>query len=315
MNDLIECRKLNADNLEDLRELFVACGKSVSKSDLSRKYSTESFENEYVGYLAYDKLEQKAVAFYGVLPVIAEFKGEQVRVAQSADTVTHPNYRKRGLFIKLALLTVDLCKSLNIKVLFGIPNENSLHGFVKHLDWEIKDYYLVYEKKIFTLPINYFLHKYRLFTKLYYHYTRLLKRIIFGNDVFFSELERTAEEFQIRDSELYHKYKIGPGVYEVSNADFKLLFSVHKYIKLGSGHGLNNTPLSIRRKLIFFAVLSGSHKIVFQQLSEGVPNSVIEFLMSGVTPQRGLPLIQKNIDGDKKYDSKLMVRFLDFDTF
>jgi GNAT superfamily N-acetyltransferase len=315
MSDLIEYVKLEHDRLKDLSKLFLDCGKGGNIEDLNRKYATSNFENEFVGYLAYDPLANKAVAFYGVLPVIAVIHGERVHVAQSADTVTHPDYRKRGLFIKLALLTFELCERLEIKVLFGIPNENSLHGFIKHLNWEIKDYYQVYEKKVLTLPMNFVLHKFGVFLKLYYRYTNFLQKIFFEKGEFFTKSDLKSEGFYILNNEFYQKYKMGSGIYDVSLSENNLLLSVHKYIKLGEVYGSCNNLVSLKRRLVLFAILSGSHKIVFQQLSSSAVHPAIEYLMLDIAPRKGLPLIQRNLNGNAIYNEKLIVKFLDFDTF
>ena len=53
------------------------------------------------------------------------------------DTMTHPNYRNRGLFIKLANLTYDHAfKEFGSLKLIGIPGSNSYHGFVNKLHWK-----------------------------------------------------------------------------------------------------------------------------------------------------------------------------------
>ncbi len=53
------------------------------------------------------------------------------------DTMTHPDYRNRGLFIKLANMTYDFVEKKEGAALFiGIPGSNSFYGFVKKLGWD-----------------------------------------------------------------------------------------------------------------------------------------------------------------------------------
>ena len=77
------------------------------------------------------------IAFYGVIPCFLKFGGEIIVSAQSADTMTHPEHRNKGLFAELALTTFQLCRELNIRFLFGFPNQNSFPGFVNKLGWQV----------------------------------------------------------------------------------------------------------------------------------------------------------------------------------
>jgi hypothetical protein len=51
--------------------------------------------------------------------------------AQSADTMTHPAFRNRGLFVKLAGMTVDLCRRTQIAFAFWFPQPAFITGFCK----------------------------------------------------------------------------------------------------------------------------------------------------------------------------------------
>jgi hypothetical protein len=52
------------------------------------------------------------------------YNGKVIPAAQSADTMTHPNYRSKGLFGQLSKLTFELCRELGIRLIFGFPNQN-----------------------------------------------------------------------------------------------------------------------------------------------------------------------------------------------
>ena len=80
--------------------------------------------------------EDRLVAFYTVMPVRLRLGGEAVLAAQSMDTMTHPDYRGRGLFLKLAKACYDLAASIGVEVLYGFPNDNSYPGFIRRLNWD-----------------------------------------------------------------------------------------------------------------------------------------------------------------------------------
>jgi GNAT superfamily N-acetyltransferase len=128
--------RFSVDKLNDLVYLHMAVyDKLLSRDFLLKKYNTAFTVVTYVGYLAYDQTDLP-VAFYGVLPCFIEHGGRLTLAAQSADTMTHPAHRNKGLFVALAELTYNLCRTEGIRLVFGFPNQNSLPGFINKLGWE-----------------------------------------------------------------------------------------------------------------------------------------------------------------------------------
>ncbi len=78
----------------------------------------------------------RAAGFYTAWPVRLRLGKETVLGAQSMDTMTHPDYRGRGLFIKLAQACYDLAASKGYEVFYGFPNQNSYSGFIRRLNWD-----------------------------------------------------------------------------------------------------------------------------------------------------------------------------------
>jgi GNAT superfamily N-acetyltransferase len=72
---------------------------------------------------------------YATVPVRMQVGKGTVRTALSLDTMTHPRYRKQGIFIALAKAVYEEIRSKDVKLVYGFPNENSIHGFLKHLDF------------------------------------------------------------------------------------------------------------------------------------------------------------------------------------
>jgi predicted acetyltransferase len=99
------------------------------------KYDTSAFGLKNVGYFAVSENDEPA-AFYGVFPMRLKYGNKEYLVAQSGDTMTAPNHRGKGLFIELAKMTYELAKNQNVAFVFGFPNENSLPGFQRKLDWQ-----------------------------------------------------------------------------------------------------------------------------------------------------------------------------------
>ena len=72
---------------------------------------------------------------YSLWPINLKIMGKTVFGAQSMDTMSHPNYRGQGIFTFLAKECYSIAKERGIRVLYGFPNQNSYHGFVRKLGW------------------------------------------------------------------------------------------------------------------------------------------------------------------------------------
>lgn len=129
-------KRLNGDNLADVEELYAAVYGRIAPPNLfSGKYNTSFMPVQYAGFIAYNN-QKMPVAFYGAIPCFIQFEDKNIPAAQSADAMTHPQYRNKGLFIKLALSTCQLCLDSGIHLIFGFPNQNSLPGFINKLGWQ-----------------------------------------------------------------------------------------------------------------------------------------------------------------------------------
>jgi GNAT superfamily N-acetyltransferase len=51
------------------------------------------------------------------------------------DTMTHPDFRGRGVFVALARACIEIAAARGIRVLYGFPNDQSYPGFVRRLEW------------------------------------------------------------------------------------------------------------------------------------------------------------------------------------
>jgi GNAT superfamily N-acetyltransferase len=155
--------RIQEKHLGDLKILHdIIFGNDTTDSFLPNKFNTSEFGASPIGFIAYDE-NNHPVAFYGVYPCKIEFREKSFLVAQSGDTMTHPEHQGKGLFTQLAKLTYEACKSEDIHLVFGFPNENSYPGFVKRLGWTHFDDLNVYLirvkgiawlrlKKTFRLP-------------------------------------------------------------------------------------------------------------------------------------------------------------------
>lgn len=117
----------------EILDLFAIC--------FGRRPSTEIWRWRYVenpsgpGIIHLMLERDRLVGHYAVVPMLLETGAHHVSAALSMTTMTHPSYRGRGIFPKLAEKVYESCRNLGIKAVYGFPNQNSYKGFTKKLGW------------------------------------------------------------------------------------------------------------------------------------------------------------------------------------
>jgi GNAT superfamily N-acetyltransferase len=164
--------RLSNTNITDLAKLYTAVyGKEQPQNYFRLKYDTAYTGAEFIGFIAYHR--EAPIAFYGVIPCFIVNNGSKLLTAQSADTMTHPDYRNKGLFVELANLTFQLCKAVGIGFVFGFPNQNSLPGFINKLGWQMTQRMACFVIPIKTLPLERISIKIPALKKVYARYNKL----------------------------------------------------------------------------------------------------------------------------------------------
>jgi GNAT superfamily N-acetyltransferase len=132
--------RISDDSLSDLQQMQRLCyGSAHSINEFQNKYDTEVFGLKNIGFIAKDENGDNA-AFYGVFPITINYESKSYLAAQSGDTMTVPEHRKKGLFVALAKDAYQLAREKGVKIVFGFPNQNSYPGFKNKLDWKFNGY-------------------------------------------------------------------------------------------------------------------------------------------------------------------------------
>jgi len=159
--------RLNFSKLKDLNVLYEAVyGHMPAKNFFQKKYDTAYTGKSYIGYIAYNN-NNIPVAYYGVLPCFIQYKNQIILSAQSGDTMTHPLFRYKGMFVELSKITFDLCKAEGMTFIFGFPNQNSYHGAIHKLGWIMTEQMESFMIPVNTLPLKAFSERFNR-TKLFY---------------------------------------------------------------------------------------------------------------------------------------------------
>jgi hypothetical protein len=146
--------RISPDNYSD----FIGLAKDAflvdsSFEDVRRLFDTRSFGVDHVGFIAYHVGTGEAAAFYGIFPCFVEIDGKRILAAQSGSTMTHPNHRRRNLFVLTAEKTYELAKGEGIAFVYGLPNQFSYRGLMK-LGWTHHDDAVRYRFFVPTVPIG-----------------------------------------------------------------------------------------------------------------------------------------------------------------
>jgi len=106
--------------------------------EMDAKYWAWRYRDNPVGKimveLAWDG--DRLAGHYAVSPVVVTVNGTDCLTALSMTTMTHPEYRGKGLFPALASQLYSRMRDEGYLMVWGFPNNQSHRGFARDLDWK-----------------------------------------------------------------------------------------------------------------------------------------------------------------------------------
>ena len=130
--------QISEDSLKMYKKCFDENGSPKKIENIKWQFIQNPEENSFVD-IAYDEEMNKTAAIYATSCVKFKINEGTSFGTQSLDTITDVEYRGQGLFIKLAKSVYEKAKNDNVALVYGFPNGNSIHGFVKKLEWQVLD--------------------------------------------------------------------------------------------------------------------------------------------------------------------------------
>jgi len=306
--------RINERSFGAIRELYQkSFGLEVSEDELKKKYDTSAFGEQFVGFLAYHELLNEPAAYYGVFPLQFFQDGKSYLVAQSGDTMTAPNHQKKGLFIQLATKTYELAKDLGVDFVFGFPNENSLPGFKRKLNWQFYD--TMYDFQFITsgLPLLQLASKKKLFKPIYSWCTHSsFSKISFNYD------SRTALQWSpgLKRDTAFFEYKKNRNVQLVQLNGFSMAIKAENHLYIGEVSQFENEKLPFFIETIKQLGRKFYSRKVVLTLSKN--HWLFSLLSESVQPKASLPIgfLPLNVEKCESIDfSKIIFSRLDYDTF
>lgn len=130
-----EFRRLSEENLADFQFLYQTVFKQkITLSTLRSKYNTSYTGVKHLFYLAYH--QGKPVAVYGAVPQQFEYNENLILGVHTCDSITLPEFQRKGLHKVLALKSYELMKAEGVKFVYAFHSENTFHS-CKKLDWKV----------------------------------------------------------------------------------------------------------------------------------------------------------------------------------
>lgn len=248
-----------------LQGLFAdAFHQNISIKEISKRFDTVALGAGVVGFIAIHAASQKPAAYYGVFPLQLMVNGKVILAAQSGDTMTHNEHRKKGLFVQLATLTYDTCKREGIYLLYGSPNQFSYTGLVQNLKWEHRENIIRYDLKLSwkTVPLPKIVSAHKKMQFLYFNYARVVlkKQIVVSPETFHHpDKHNTARVYR---NKAYIDYKTDAAKFFIRIDDTIFWIKLTDVLWIGDLSDYRKVTAATMKKLKRLAFLLGYNTIV-----------------------------------------------------
>jgi len=295
---------LSKDNVNDLALLYKEVYDAARPNGYYfNKYDTAYTGVENVGFIAYDK-RNHPVAYYGVIPCFIQSGKEILLAAQSADTMTHPEHRNKGMFVNLSMMTFDLCRQLGIKLIFGFPNQNSYPAMIKRLGWTETE-----KMSRFTIPTGKIWNW--LFLKISKeHHDEVLNKLVLCEPAMKNSVIEEGY-IGVYRNEAYMRYKTYTNTYMIN------MNSASLWIKADDELTIGDIILKENNKKYFFEEIKAlAKKIKLAKISFHVSGgcNLYDLFASNYKPIESFPVLFKDF-GSGLQLNKIKFTFADIDIF
>lgn len=129
----IDLRPYRVGDEAAIADLFHETYGRAMSDELWRWRFRDSPAGESIIQLAWDG--DVLAGHYAVTQVSLSVEGERGSSGLDVTTMTHPDYRGRGLFRKLAEATYGHSADVGLGMVWGFPNRNSHRGYAQDLGW------------------------------------------------------------------------------------------------------------------------------------------------------------------------------------
>lgn len=305
----VEIKRYTHDYVEDLlvlhNEVF---SPKVTRDYLLQKYAVEKMGMKNICSIAYHA--NKPVAFYGVWPFPALFKGKQLWGVCQGDSITSPAYRGQGLFKKLAQYSAEIMKQDGLSFVFGFHSEQSLRA-MKKLQWQELGYMSRFHLSTGLLGLNKIFEKFSFSHNLYQRYVEtILSTYLVDKNLFWNRLNE--EGLSINYNTAFLRYKSFTPNHVVKLEDCLVWLKVSGTLCVGATNGLTKKNVS---KVLSMLKILGRKLMVSEIMFHISKNTREQELLSSVLTEKESWLIAYLPFEDFLENETIKLNYADIDTF
>jgi GNAT superfamily N-acetyltransferase len=129
----LDFREFQDEDFDAVRTLYQEVWREARDERYDRMRYLETMHGRCIATIAMDG--DVCAGWWMVWPLTFAAGPETVLGGQAIDTMTHPAYQGRGLFVRLASMNNELCAKHGLKLLIGMPNRQAVGGYQRHLAW------------------------------------------------------------------------------------------------------------------------------------------------------------------------------------
>ena len=132
-------RRFQPDDLERIAEFRQAFPERLPVKCWDVEYHRWKCCNNPIqqGYIWLAEDGDRIVSTASMTPKSMKLWGRIELVAETGDTYTLPEYQGRGIFTALVKKTTAEAIKSGINFIYGLPNQNSLPGYIRKLDYQV----------------------------------------------------------------------------------------------------------------------------------------------------------------------------------
>lgn len=290
-----------------------AMGLDISIENIRHKFDTEAFFGvKNIAHLALDEMGN-AAAFYILFPSFIRVSGRTVLAGQVGDLMTHSKHQRKGLFIKLGLLTHQLAKENGFEQVYTfLYGQNAPYfGFQKHLGFTgepVNSYQLT----VNTLPLCRLMNKWKVTASFYSIFLKALNLLAFPGSTLFHGVNTTHNV--VKKDALFFKYKFtysNSRIIKLGKNAAWIKISPNGYVSVGDFENYQTIERTIRR-LRLYCILAGI-RAIRMEFSQNHP--LVNRLNNIVRPKNEFYLCRLNLNGNVADSNSIAYSFGDMDNF
>ena len=307
--------RISDNSYAELQQMQKACyGNSHTIAEFNNKYDTSVFGLKNIGFIAKDE-NGNNTAYYGVFPITINYGSKSYLAAQSGDTMTVPEHRKKGLFVALAKETYRLARENGVQLVFGFPNQNSYPGFKNKLGWVFNGFMQKFTIVANSFPLCELSYKTKLLRKWYDRFVeqRIRKYAVNLSSDIIRCFNYAETKGHVQKDERFFSYKLrSKDVFLINVNGFEMLVKVSDHLHIGEIGRFDLTEMDSLLATIKMLLkeLACKKAIIVISQNHWLYNS----LNTKLSNERSLPIGFYKYD-DAFYTDSIQFCHADYDTF